>query len=238
MRTQCHFWSPVASITLRSILLAAIRITSRKAGSNIPLVAIVPSKPLRLPFSLYAIRWSPTCVAIFLAVKATLIASTISAVSLRFHASAPAFQERRICLSASVGALTGPGNSATAVLSWALPHSTVVVCLFWLTVCLCCTGVVRAPDAATLAMLGCAGRFWCVRVSGGVGAGRCALGARRGCGTCHPAPCCLGVCLFATAAATSRSEINERRVALAGGVYVGVTLAATVLHTFLVRSAT
>lgn len=149
---------------LRSTLLAVVIIISHIAGSKIPLVAVAPRRLLMLPFALYVIRWSHACVGILLAVKAVLTASTISAVSLQFSASAPALQKRRISLSISVGALTGPGNCAAAVLSWAMRHPTVVVRILQLTVYHWCSGIMLARNAATFTMLGRTWRFWCLRV--------------------------------------------------------------------------
>lgn len=73
--TQRHFWYPVESMTLGSTLLAAYIITSRSIGSNILLVAVALSRPLRLPFSLYASGWKCTCKENFLVLKAVLIVS-------------------------------------------------------------------------------------------------------------------------------------------------------------------
>lgn len=50
--------------------------------------------------------------------------------------------------------------------------------------------------------------------------------------------CCPGVSPFVAAAVTFQSEINERGVTVAWGVYVGIAFAATMLHISLVRSAT
>lgn len=49
---------------------------------------------------------------------------------------------------------------------------------------------------------------------------------------------CLRVHLSAAVDSTSGSEINGKRVFDAGGVHVGVVLAATMLCTCLVRAAT
>lgn len=73
------------------------------------------------------------------------------------------------------------------------------------------------------------------------------LSARFGQGTCiaregslvgFSALCCVGVRLSVAADATSGSEISRRRVAVVGGVHEKVVLAATVLCTSFVRSAT
>lgn len=46
-------------------------------------------------------------------------------------------------------------------------HNTLVVCIFRLTICHCCTGSVLAPDATTVVMLGRVGG--CEYVEVGVG---------------------------------------------------------------------
>lgn len=117
-------------MTLSWTILAAYRTTSRIADSSISLVATVLSSLLRLPFSLNVIFWGRTYDETFLALSVMLIESVMSATSRQFLAGAPAFGSRRIFLSVSVGALTGAGNSAAAVLSWALPRLTVVIGIF------------------------------------------------------------------------------------------------------------
>lgn len=117
-------------------------------------------------------------------------------------------------------------------------HPTVFVHIFRLTVYLCCTRRTLASDTATVVILGRAGVCKFVETGVGAEAGCSARYMRRGCGVGLPAVCCLGVCLSAAAAANSASEIYRKRVAVIGGVHVGVDLAANPLCTSLVRSDT
>lgn len=91
-------------------------------------------------------------------------------------------------------------------------------------------------------MLGRAGGFEYGGVKVEAGAVHDTTVARRGCGLGLRAVGHLGVCLYmseaVTAAATSRSEVCERGVAINKEVYVGVAFVATVLHTSLMRSTT
>lgn len=143
-----------------STLVAAYRIFSLIIGSSIRLRAIVPNRPLRLTFSFYVIRISRTCVGTLLKVGAVLTTRTMSTASPRLPAAAPAFQKRVILLSASLGALTGPWNSAAAVLSYAVHCLTVVVCIILLIVCHCCIGTFIAQPSTMIAMLS---RAWLAR---------------------------------------------------------------------------
>lgn len=134
--------------------------------------------------------------------------------------------------------------STAMVLSCALPFlkvgaaATEMVFPFGMTVVHCCTGRVLSPDAAMVTMLGRASVCVCVRaeVSAGARFGACAV--QRGWGALPLAVYNLGVCLFAAAAKTFRYEINGRQVTVAGRIYVDVALAAAVLPTSQVRSAT
>lgn len=154
IRNQYHFWCLVASMILWLNPLAADRIVSLIDSSSILLVAVVSSSSLRLPSSLFVIGSSRTCVGIFLALKAVLTASTMSATSPQLSARAPAFWGRIILPSVFVGSLTSPGNSTVAVLPWVLLRPSIVVCIFLLTVCHCCAETFKAPLAAMIAILG------------------------------------------------------------------------------------
>lgn len=148
-------------------------------------------------------RQSRMWVGTFLVQTAVLTASTMSAVSLQFPAGPPDLRGRKIILSVSVESLTGPRNSAVAVFSLNMSHPSVVVPIFRLTVCLCCTGNVLVPDTTTVVMLGSTGRYEYVGVEVGPGAGRGTRSSCRGYGvSCHAA-CCLEFSLSAAAAATS-----------------------------------
>lgn len=69
-------------------------------------------------------------------------------------------RENRILRSVLVGHFAGPGGSPAIDLSKALPLALVnatatrIVFSFGRTVIYCCTGDLRAPDAATVAILG------------------------------------------------------------------------------------
>lgn len=220
------------------IFLAADKITSCIAGCRIPLVAVAPSSLLRWPFSLYASYLNHTCYRTFFALRAVFTASTILAVSLQLPAGSPAFWGRESYYSSRSGALTGRGNSAATVLSWAVSRPIVVVQIFRLTVCHCCTGTVLVPDAATLVILGRVGRCGYVRIGMSFGAVHKTMGARRDCRVGLSTACCLRVCLVAAAVANSRSETSGVGVPVAEGVHAGVVFAATVRRISLVRSAT
>lgn len=220
------------------ILLAADKINSLMVGSSILLVAMVSSSPLRLPFSLYFIHWSHTFIRTFLALCVMLTPSTMSAASPGLPAEAPVFRGRRILLFFSVGAFTGPENSAAADFSCTLPHPTVVVRIFRFTICYCCTRSVLATNATMVAMLGRAGGCEYVRVGEVARTGCDVTGVQRDCSGVLPAATCLRVGLSVAAAATSVFDINDRRVAVAGGDHNNIALTATVLRTSLVRSAT
>lgn len=116
-------------------------------------MAVVPTRPLGFLFLLYVIRWSYTCVSILLALRAILTESTISAASFLPPAKAPSFLGRRILLSISVKALTGPGNSAAAVRSSELPCTTVIIFIFLLSLYYRCTGIFNAAPAAAVTTL-------------------------------------------------------------------------------------
>lgn len=167
---------------------------------------------------------------------------TVSAmISAFLHSfdNAPAFRGKRILRSLSVGILAGPGYSAAIVLSNAFPFFDVDVTAtgmgfpFRKRVVHFCTGSKLAPDAATAAMLGHADG--CKYVGTGVDTrgGRGAGDTRRTCGVVFAAAYCLVVFQSATAAATSRFDINGRGVAVAEGVHVGVIFATTMLGTSL-----
>lgn len=152
-RTWCYFGSLVASRTLRLTLLGADRITSLLVSSSIPLGAVVSGRSLRLPFSLYDIRWSYIYVSTLLMRGVLLTDNTRCAASPRLPASAPTFRERRILLSVSGSSLTCSGNYAPGVLSCAVPRPTVVVYIFQFTVYHCSVRSVLALDAPTVVML-------------------------------------------------------------------------------------
>lgn len=88
----------------------------------------------------------------FLALWTIFIGTTIFTVALLLPAGASTFRERAIIPSVLVTVLTGPGNSAAAVLSSALLRSTVVVHILLLTLCYCYTGTLDIPLAAIVAM--------------------------------------------------------------------------------------
>lgn len=75
--------------------------------------------------------------------------STMLAPSSCLFAEVTSAKGKRILLPASVEFLTGPGNSAAAVLSYADPPAREVVSIRLLTLCHICTGVFNAPFAAT-----------------------------------------------------------------------------------------
>lgn len=203
-------------MTFHSTLLTADRIASVMVGSSIPLVAVISTRPFSLPFSLYDNRWSRECVRTVLAPGAMLMANTRSAASFQLPAWAPVFRGRKIVLSVSVDVLAGLRNSATAVISCAVPGPTVVVLIFWLTICHCCTRTGLALAAAMVAMFrrdgGC--KYITVRVVVNAKAGLKATGARRGCAVGLLATGFLGAFLSTAAAVTSGSEINGRGAAV------------------------
>lgn len=230
--TRCHFRSLALSMVMGSIILAAHRITSLVVGNTIPLVAVIPRRLLRLPFLLYVMHWSRTCVGTFLMLRAVLTTSS------RLPASAPAFGGRRIVLSVSIGAFTGLGNSSAALLPYVVLHSTLIAHIFQLPICHCCTGSGLAQDAATVIILGSGRGYEYVEVGLSAGAGRGVRVLHSGCSVGLSAVCCLRVFLSTAGAATSASEIIGRGVAVAGEDHVDVALAATVLCASLVSSAT
>lgn len=117
------------------------------------LVAVGPSRPLRLPFSLYAYLLICIWEGTFSVVRDMFTASAMSLTSVRSLASVFAFLQKRILLSASVVVLTGPENFAVAGLSCCMMCLVVVVHIHILTFCHTCTGVIDAPATAMLAIL-------------------------------------------------------------------------------------
>lgn len=85
--------------------------------------------------------------------RVLLTASTISATSLLPIVSISVVQGKSILLSALVGFLTGPGNSAAVVFSCADSHPTEAMSILLLTVCYACTSGFDAPAVAIVVML-------------------------------------------------------------------------------------
>lgn len=77
----------------------------------------------------------------------------MSAASLHLISGAPVAQGNNIPLSPLVGLLTGPGNSAPAILSCVDLRLTVVVHIRLLSTYHNCTGIFDAPVATAAAML-------------------------------------------------------------------------------------
>lgn len=158
---------------------------------------------------------------------------------------APALRGNMSLHSDSVGSFADLWCSAAIDLSKAPPLAPVdvtdtgMVFPFRYTVVHCCTGSLLALYSATAVMLGCAGGEGYVVAGVGVMVmmGYKVWATRNGCEIIFSAACCVEVHLSAAADTTFGSEISWKGVAVAGGVYVGVFLAAIVLHTSLMRSA-
>lgn len=79
-------------------------------------------------------------------------ATILSAPSPRPNAGVSTILKKKILLSGSVGFLTGPGNSAAAILYYADSHPTIVVPIGMLTVYHVCAYEPDEPGAATAAI--------------------------------------------------------------------------------------
>lgn len=179
--------------------------------------------------------------------RVVVTARTMSTTSPLPNAGVPAARGKSILLSASVGFLMGPDNSAAAVLSRADPRPTVVVYIHLLIVYQVCAIEfdVAAVATATILWTGLAGSGvafvgHCAFVGVGVkwipGAGGVVCCTVYGFCLEFACSCFLGVCCPAITAATRGSDILVRRVDIVAGVHMSMVFTATVLRTSLVRS--
>lgn len=153
IRSSCHLWFPIAFRMAGFIRLTDVTMVSLSIGNSLLLVAVMRSSPLRLSFSLYTSRWSLTCKETFLAVRAWFTIITISAASLHHFASIYVVRWRGSFLSTLVWFITGPGNSAAAILSCAFLRPVIVVFICLLTVCHVHTNFFDAHPTAPIVML-------------------------------------------------------------------------------------
>lgn len=119
-------------------------------------------------------------MTVLLVLRAIFTASSMSASSFHLIAIVRATQGKSTHLSTSVGLLTGPGNSAGVVLSWADSRPTVTIRICLLTLCHILTCVPNTTAATTITMVwaGHAGMSVAVLLWGVAAAFGCVGGVR------------------------------------------------------------
>lgn len=109
----CHLWSPVTSVIFRSHFFAALSCSSQYSGRSLLLVVVIPSNPLRFPFSLYDSLWALISVDTLMGQRVLLIFRAMPTAAPDLCYAALAALGNSICLWLSVSFFVQVGYPGT-----------------------------------------------------------------------------------------------------------------------------